>query len=134
VLTPGDIDLVRRSYDALNRRDLDAYLELMHEDVVAEPRMAAMEGTYHGHDGIRLWWDSTLGAFPDLSIELLEIDEVGSGVLTTVRLRGRGADSKTPVDQTVWTVVMHRDGKATWWGAFTSRDEALAVAERRSTT
>jgi hypothetical protein len=45
--------LLSRVYDAVNRRDLRAFLALMDADVEAFPRIIAIEGGFHGHDGIR---------------------------------------------------------------------------------
>jgi ketosteroid isomerase-like protein len=50
-----NVELARRAYDALNRRDLDAFLALMDADVEAFPRVVAIEGGFHGHEGIRRW-------------------------------------------------------------------------------
>jgi hypothetical protein len=37
----------------------------MDADVEAESRLVAMEGGYHGHDGIRHWWQQLFDAWPD---------------------------------------------------------------------
>ena len=57
-MSKENVDLAHRSIDAMNRRDLDAYLALMDEDVEAVSRIVAVEGGMHGHDGIRRWWES----------------------------------------------------------------------------
>jgi hypothetical protein len=35
-----------------------------------------MEGGYHGHEGLRRWWDDFLGTFPDYTAEVEELREV----------------------------------------------------------
>jgi ketosteroid isomerase-like protein len=55
-MTQANVELSHQAYDAVNRRDLGALLELMDADVEAVPILAGMEGNYHGHDGIRRWW------------------------------------------------------------------------------
>ena len=54
------VDLHYRANDAFNRRDLDALLALMDDDVEVVPRVGAMEGesSYRGHDGVRRWWSN----------------------------------------------------------------------------
>ena len=69
-MSQENVELHYRAMDAFNRRDLDAFLALTDDDVEAIPRSAAMEGSYHGHEGIRRWWKALLDALPDLSIEL----------------------------------------------------------------
>jgi ketosteroid isomerase-like protein len=125
------VELVHRAYDALNRRDLDAYLALMDEGIEVVGRLTAMEGEYHGHDGIRRWWQGTLDAFPDLSIEAVDLRDLGGLLIGAARLRGHGANSAVPVDQTVWTVIEHRDGKASWWSTYSTRGEALEAVGLR---
>ena len=56
-MSQENVERARQAYDALNRRDLPAYLALMDADVEAVPRVAVIEGGYHGHDGIRRWWE-----------------------------------------------------------------------------
>src|SRR6185436_5296393 len=64
-----NVELTYQAYDAFNRRDSAAFLELMDADVEALSRLAAMEGGYHGHDGIRRWWQNLLDAIPDFTFE-----------------------------------------------------------------
>jgi ketosteroid isomerase-like protein len=65
-MSQGNVELFGRSVDAFNRRDLDALLALMDDDVELVPRIGAMEGesSYRGHNGVRRWWDNVLDVFP----------------------------------------------------------------------
>jgi hypothetical protein len=47
------------------------------DDVEAVPILAGMEGGYQGHDGIRRWWASLLGTFPDFQAEIVEVEDRG---------------------------------------------------------
>jgi hypothetical protein len=42
-------------------------LALMDADVEAVPRVAVIEGAYHGHDGIRRWWEHLVAFCPTSS-------------------------------------------------------------------
>jgi ketosteroid isomerase-like protein len=123
-------ELAQQAFDAFNRRDMGAFLALMDADVEAVSRLVAMEGGYHGHDGIRHWWQNLLDAFPDYILETVEARELGNLTLATLRSRGHGADSDTPFVDTVWVAVEWRDKKVVWWGAFATEDEALAAVGR----
>ena len=60
-MSQEDVAAVRRGWDAISRRDLDGFLALMDPEVVAVPRILAVEGgELHGHDGIREWWGEHL--------------------------------------------------------------------------
>ena len=86
-MSQENVDLAYRLMDAFNRRDLDAYLALTEEDVDAIPRFGAMEGGYHGHDGMRRLWTDFLGAFPDFRLEFYEVHDIGRNL--TARSRAR---------------------------------------------
>lgn len=120
-----NIARTRRAYQAFNDGDLDGLLELMDADVEATPRLAAMEGAYHGHEGIRRWLEGLLASFPDFAVEILEIREKGERTFATVRARGHGAGSATPLDETVWHFSRWREGKCIRWGVYTSERQAL---------
>ena len=66
-MSQENVELTYRAFDALNRREFDAFLALMDDDVEVVPRMSAIEGEsgYRGHDGLRSWWNSLLDVFPD---------------------------------------------------------------------
>jgi ketosteroid isomerase-like protein len=130
-MSPDNAQLLQDAYDAINRRDLDTFLELMDSDVEAVPRVVAFEGAYRGHDGIRRWWEHLAGFLPDLAVDVVAVRDLGATTLVTVRIQGRGAASEMPVDETLWSAVAWREGKCVWWRNFDTEAEALeAVALR----
>ena len=64
-MSQENVELARQAYDAFNRRDFGWLIALMDADAHLVPQLAAMEGEYHGHDGIRRWWQNLLDAWPD---------------------------------------------------------------------
>jgi ketosteroid isomerase-like protein len=124
-MSQENVELYRRATQASNDGDLDAFLALMDADVEAVPRLAPMEGGYHGHDGVRRWWDSLREAFPDFRTEVVEVRDLGDLTLAELRNRGRGAGSDTPVEQRSWHVAEWRDKKVVWWRAYGTEAEAL---------
>ena len=124
-MSQENVELTHQGYDAFNRRDSAAFLELMDGDVEALSRLAAMEGGYHGHDGIRRWWQNLLDAIPDFTLEVVEVRELGDVTLTKMHTSGHGADSDSPLEETVWVAIRWRDKKVVWWGAFATEAEAL---------
>ena len=125
-----NVKLYYRAVDALNRRDLDAYLAVMADDVEAVPRTGALEGesSYRGHDGVRRWLNSLLDVFPDYSMELADVRDLGDLTLATIHARGHGAGSAAPTDQAFWLVIRWRRGKCIWWRTFDTRADALEAA------
>jgi ketosteroid isomerase-like protein len=127
-MSQENVKLMYRAVDAFNRRDLDAHLALMDDDVEVVPRIGAMEGgsSYRGHDGVRRWWNNVLDVFPDWNVEVVEVHDLGDHLtLATIRLIGHGAGSAAPTDQATWQMGRWQRGKCVWWRAFQSRAEAL---------
>jgi ketosteroid isomerase-like protein len=127
-MTPENVELVHRALEAFDRRDMDAYLALMADDVEAESRLASVEGGFRGHDGIRRWWDNMFVVWPDVRAKVVEAE--GHGDLTLIRLdlRGHGAGSDVPLEWTVWQVAKWQGGKCVRWTSFSTRAEALEAA------
>jgi ketosteroid isomerase-like protein len=124
-MSQENVDLTRDAFQAFDNRDLDALLALLDEDVEAFPILAGMEGGYHGHDGIRRWWASLLGTFPDFDAEVVEVRDAGDLTVTALRARGHGSGSDTPFDAAFWQVSRFRDGKCLGWRVYTSENEAV---------
>jgi ketosteroid isomerase-like protein len=120
-----NVELTRRAFQAFNDRDIDALLAMLDDDVEAFPILAAMEGGYHGHDGVRRWWAGLFGAFPDFRAEVVEVRDLGDLTVAALRLRGRGADSDTPFDAAAWHVSRFRHGRCIGWRVYMSESEAL---------
>jgi ketosteroid isomerase-like protein len=126
-MSQENLELTRRAFQALEDRDLDGLLAMMADDVEAFPLLAGMEGGYRGHDGVRRWWTSLLGTFPDFRAEIVELRDLGDSTLAVLRFWGHGAGSDTPVDATGWQVTRFRHGKCVGWHVFTSEREALKL-------
>jgi ketosteroid isomerase-like protein len=124
-MSQENVDLHRRATDAVNRRDLDALLALAHEDIESASRLVVMEGSYHGHEGVRRWWRDFFGFAPDYSIEVLEIRDLGDVTLAHMRGSGSGSASATPFDDPYWQVCRWRDAKCVFWSNYPTEAEAL---------
>jgi ketosteroid isomerase-like protein len=124
-MSQENVELTYEVYDGFNRRDSAGFVALMDEEVEAEPRLVAMEGGYHGHDGIRRWWKNLLDAIPDFTVEVIEVRALGDVTLTKMHTTGHGAESDSPLEETVWVAVAWRDKKVVWWGAFATEADAL---------
>jgi ketosteroid isomerase-like protein len=126
-----NVELLYRGLDAFNRRDLDAYLALMDDDVELIPRAVALEGGnhYHGHDGVRRWWKDLFDVFPDFTAEAVGAQDLGDDLtLTRLRQRAHGAGSDTPTDEMTWNMCRWRRGKCVWFCICDTRAEALEAA------
>src|SRR5215204_391666 len=86
-----NVELTRRVFDAFVRRDRDAFVAFHDPDCEIQPLLAAVGGNYHGHDGVREWWEDLFGAFPDFSFRFDEVRELGDRTLGAARISAHGA-------------------------------------------
>jgi len=127
-MSQENVRLVYEVIDAFNRRDIDAYLALMDDDVEAVPRGARIHGSYYGHDGIRRSWENVFEVWPDFTVQAVEVRDLADLTVAAIGTRGHGAGSDIPLDETVWQVARWRHGKCFWWRTFDTRAEAVEVA------
>ena len=116
-----NVEVVRRGWDAWIRGDMDALFETFHPAV--EWDTTSFEGwpendVYRGHDGV-------LTVFPDYTIEVEELRDLGDATLSRFRARGHGAASETPLVDPAWHAIKWRDGKCVWWRVCSTEAEAL---------
>jgi len=130
-MSQENMETLRGSYDAFRRRDLQAFLSYMDRDVEFESLVLEVEGAYHGHEGVRSWWDSVLAVFPDWSPTVEDAEEVGDRLVVRVRAEGRGTGSGIVLERDIWQVADVRNGRLKSWAFFRTRQEALEAAGRR---
>jgi ketosteroid isomerase-like protein len=127
-MTQENVEAARRAYEAFNGRDLDAFLALVDPEVDFTTRFVERGGSYHGHEGVRTWWEDLLRVFPDFTIEVVEIRDPGDLTINALRVRGRGMGSDTPFEERIWQVARWRDGKVVSWHSYGSEREAREAA------
>jgi ketosteroid isomerase-like protein len=127
-MSQENVELYHRSVESFNHRDWNAFLALMSEEVHVESRLVAMEGAYHGHEGVRRWLDAFLGSFSDYSLAVEEVRDLGDTTLAHARGRGHVAGSATPFIDSFWEALTWRDGKCVWWRNGATEADALKGA------
>src|SRR5918997_6754502 len=105
------LELYRHAYDLFNRRDWDGFVALRDEEMEVESRLAAREGAYRGHEGLRRWWDDVSETLPDYRVEVLDARQVGDGALAHLRGTGSGAAAGAPVVDPFWQAQLPHRGR-----------------------
>ena len=131
-MSSATVELVRKLFDAMNRHDESALLNLVHPEVDFASLIVEVEGGFRGHDGLRLYLRELFTTFPDFRIETVRVSPVHGGALVKVRVRASGVASGVSTDLTDWQALTLRDGRADWWAFFRTEAEARAAIETRS--
>ncbi|MGW3321716.1 ester cyclase [Streptomyces virginiae] len=84
--TEKNLDLLREAYRNLERADLDACVEMLAEDFVAN--VPGTSEPLHGREVWRLGAQTMLDGFPDLRIDVEEMFGAGDKVAVRVQFRG----------------------------------------------
>jgi ketosteroid isomerase-like protein len=111
--------------EALNRRDLDGWLEAYDKEAVFEPRVAAFEGSFTGHDGLKRFFEDVADRLDFLELTFDDVRDLGDEVLALGNDRGRGKGSGAEIVGTVAIVAAFRDGKCIHLKDYGDRGEAL---------
>jgi ketosteroid isomerase-like protein len=127
-MSQENVEVVRGTFDAFNARDLDAFLGYMDPEVEYRSLVLEVEGAYHGHEGIRSWWESVLTVFPTWSPQIVEARDLGDRVVSRVRAEGRGTGSGIALERDIWHLAEVRDGRLRTSAFFRTEQEALEAA------
>jgi len=114
-MSESSVETVRRLFERLDDGGVDAALELISEDFVAEvpPSMSAEPDVYEGHDGVRRYFAGFDDLIEDVRFEPIEFFDHGEAVLIWMRVAGRGAVSGIEVELPAALITRVRDGQVT---------------------
>jgi ketosteroid isomerase-like protein len=124
-----DVERLLRSYEAFNRGDFDAVIELAHPEV--EWGRAGDQPPLRGADAVRDWMEPD--AFDSMRFEPGEIVEERNRILVRQRAWARGAGSgiEMQLDSiVVWT--LDEEGLITRLEVFETREEEKAFCALRA--
>jgi ketosteroid isomerase-like protein len=131
-MSEDNVEAFKRTVDASNRRDLEAFLEQVDEEVEWHPAMTALlrgETTvYRGREGVREWWRDLEEAFPYQQAVFPEVRDLGDRIVAMGYLRTRGRESGVETETPAAYVVDYRNGKAILVRTFLDHQEALKAA------
>jgi ketosteroid isomerase-like protein len=127
-MSEENVEIVRGVYEALNREDVDAVLQICDPDVECLlPEGGINTGTLRGHQAIRAFLDGYLEAFESFRFEPERFLEADDQVVAVLRVLGRGRGSGLEAEVRpahVWT--MER-GRAVRLEVFPERELGAAL-------
>jgi hypothetical protein len=123
--------LAQEAIDAYNRRDADAFTAIWLPTCEWHPFFTArVEGDpgYHGHNGLRAWFEDVDEMFSETHGELDDVRDVGGHLVALGHLTARGRGSGAEVTSEVaWVLEVEDDMVRRGW-AYDSHEEALRAA------
>ena len=125
-------ELLDRAADAYNRQDPDAWVAVWSPDCEWHPFLTArVEGDpgYHGHNGMRAWFEDVDEMFSEMHVELGRFRQVGDRLLVLGQMTATGRVSGVAVSSEVAWVMELRDDKLRRGWAYMSHEEAARAAE-----
>ena len=104
--------LLLTGYDAWNRGDRAAWLELLDPEIEIETSgvFPDLAPDYRGRERAGKFWDQMLEPWDEFHIEVERIEEEGDVVAAGIRFRARGEDSGVEVDMRFGMGMLGRDG------------------------
>jgi ketosteroid isomerase-like protein len=78
-MSQATVQLVQRFYDAFDKHDVSALLNVVHPEVEFKSLIVEVEGGFVGHDGVRLYLSDLFATFPDFRVEVDEVSPIGHG-------------------------------------------------------
>jgi ketosteroid isomerase-like protein len=119
--------LLEQLREAYNQRDPDAWVAIWNPDCEWHPFLTArVEGDpgYHGHNGMRAWFEDVDEMFSEIHVELGSFREVGDWLLVLGQMTATGKGSGARVSSEVgWVVEPKGDRFQRGW-AYNSHEEA----------
>jgi ketosteroid isomerase-like protein len=123
---PTNSELLLAGYDAWNRDDCDAWLELLATDI--EIRTAGvfpdLAPVYRGHERAAKFWRQMREPWQAFHIDVEHMAEEGDCVTAAIRFRAKGVDSGVDVDMRFGNGIRVVDGLATELVNRRTREEA----------
>ena len=129
-MSQENVEVVRRSTAAYNRRDLDGMLDDWAPDAVVDWSNATFEaGVYRGHGEIRAFAQEFLAAWDEIRFEIVDGPvEVRDGLVIAENIAYlRGRDGIEVQARSAWLITI-RDGEQTSLTLYQTKQEALEAA------
>jgi ketosteroid isomerase-like protein len=122
------VELLKGSYAALNRRDIDGTMAVLDEDAQwVEHSELPEAGSYEGRETIRAFLEQFLDSWDEFDQQIEEVHAEEDCVLLFIRLTASGRGSGIDVQSRYAHLWLIRDGKAVRVDAYYDRDSALAA-------
>jgi ketosteroid isomerase-like protein len=127
-MSEQNVELARRAVEAYNSHDIEAFLAFLDPGIEFHSAFAAVGGgVYHGHDGMRRFYEELVDAWGEdqLRLEPEAYFDLGEHTLSFYVAHGRGRESGADVALPAAMVARWRDGLCVYSKGYAHREDAL---------
>jgi ketosteroid isomerase-like protein len=131
-MSQENAEKLREAYELLNMRftalksgDIDDLLAFFDPEVVIEMVDAPDPETYHGHDGVRSWFNDAFGPWAAVHVEAEDIKESGLWTVALLHTSLRGEASGIELELSTAAFHQFRGGRIVLDRVYLDRDEGL---------
>jgi ketosteroid isomerase-like protein len=124
-----EVEVIRSSLEAFNRRDAEAMIAVTHPDSEFFPFRAQLEGQpYRGHDGIRRFFEDMYEDWSSFEVHIDDYQELRGRVLGIGRIEGVSRSSGVAVSGDAGFLFEFKDGLIAKVVSYSDPEEARRVA------
>jgi ketosteroid isomerase-like protein len=127
-MSQANVEAFRGCFEAVNRGDALGVLGFMDTEVQFECQIAAVQGSYVGHEGIRDFLADLAEHFDDLQLDCPDVRDLGDRVLALGFARAIGKGSGIKLETPVTVLASFRRGRIAVYKDYGDRDQALEAA------
>jgi ketosteroid isomerase-like protein len=129
-MTADNLEIVRKGFDAYNRRDIDGILESWDSNAVLDwsNSLGPERGVYRGREEIRAFYQRFLDAFQEIRVELTDFREIDEDLVIAENVTHmRGRDGIEVQARSTFLIAL-RDGTTVSFALHQTKQEALEAA------
>jgi ketosteroid isomerase-like protein len=122
--------LLEQLRDAYNDRDADAWIAVWNPDAEWHPFLTAREEGdpgYHGHNGLRAWFEDVAEILVESRVELDQFTQVGDRLLVLGRMTARRRGGDEVENEVAWVIEPRGERFQRGW-SYSSHEEAERAA------
>jgi SnoaL-like domain len=130
-MSEENVKLMREGIEATNRRDLEAVFRGLAPNIHFEHRLAALQGSFVGIEGVRSWFADLVEVFESWWIDCEDIRDLGDRVLALGTVRTIGRESGVETELPLAIVAEYSDGLVVHYIDYGDWAQALEAAGLR---
>ena len=131
-MSQENVERLRDAYELLNTQftafkagELDDLLAFFDPAVIIEMVDVPDPETYHGHDGVRRWFNDLFGPWAAVHVEAEDIKESGEWTIALLRTSLRGEASGVELELSTAAFHQFRGGRIVLDRVYLDRNEGL---------